>query len=131
MNKIRSLESNIKRAKSIAEYYDSVFGNMQENDLYQNGNHQTYVIMSEAKHLIMTELNNKDIKSYSSHRPVFRNDAFSKFVGASRYKSTSDVYFNKVLHIPCRYDLSDSEINLIAETVKKAILKWESTIENF
>ena len=123
MNKIRSLESNIKRAKSIAEYYDSVFGNMQENDLYQNGNHQTYVIMSEAKHLIMKELNNKDIKSYSSHRPVFYNDAFSNFNGASRYKASSEEYFSKVLHVPCRYDLTNNEVNLIADTIKEAFQK--------
>lgn len=123
MNKLRSLESNIDRARSIANYYDKTFGFMQENDLYQNGNHQTYVIMSEAKHQIIELLEGAGVKSYSSHRPVFRNDAFSNFVGATRYKATSDIYFNKVLHIPCRYDLSDSEVNLIAETVKKAMLK--------
>jgi dTDP-4-amino-4,6-dideoxygalactose transaminase len=120
---MRSLESNVKRSKSIANYYNSVFGNMQENDLYQNGNHQTYVIMAEAKHLIMKELDNKDIKSYSSHRPVFYNDAFSSFAGASRYKASSEEYFNKVLHVPCRYDLTDNEVNLIADTIKEALLK--------
>lgn len=122
MNKFRSLESNIDKARHIANYYDRTFGSMHENDLYKNGNHQTYVIMSERKHQITKELESVGVKSYSSHRPVFRNDAFSKFEGAVRYKGTSDIYFDKVLHIPCRYDLSDSEVNLIAETVKKAML---------
>ena len=122
MNKMRSLETNIEKAKKIANYYNSVFGSMQENDLYQNGNHQTYVIMSESKNLIMQALENKGIKSYSSHRPVFYNDAFSKFNGALRYKASSEDYFSKVLHIPCRYDLTDNEVNLIADTIKEAFL---------
>lgn len=121
MNKLRTLESNIERNKKIANYYDSVFGGLQENDLYQHGNHQTYVILSDDKNHVMGSLSSKDIKSYCSHRPVFLNDAFSKFSGALRYKSTADIYFSKVLHIPCRYDLTDSEVNLIADTVKKAL----------
>lgn len=121
MNKLRSLDSNIEKARSIAKYYHREFGDLQDNDLYVNGNHQTYVIMSEYKQIVMEELAKKDIKSYFSHRPVYRNDAFSKCTGATRYKSTADSYFSKVLHIPCRYDLSDTEVNLIAETVKKAL----------
>ena len=121
MNKLRSLESNIARARDIAKYYDSQFGGLQENDLYENGNHQTYVIMSDYKKIIMDSLLEKDVRSYASHRPVYRNDAFKDYKGADRYKSTSDIYFSKVLHIPCRYDLTDTEVNLIADTVKKAL----------
>ena len=76
--------------------------------------------MSEYKNLIMQALATKDIKSYSSHRPVYYNDAFNKFEGALRYKASSEHYFNKVLHIPCRYDLTDNEVNLIADTIKEA-----------
>lgn len=121
MNKLRTIESTIERNRSIANYYDSAFGGLQENDLYQHGNHQTYVMLSDDKNHVMESLASKDIKSYCSHRPVFLNDAFSKFSGALRYKSTADIYFSKVLHIPCRYDLTDSEVNLIADTVKKAL----------
>lgn len=122
-NKLRSLEANLEKAKNIAKYYHSEFGDMQENDLYINGNHQTYVISSEYKNKIAQYLLEKDIKSYSSHRPVYWNSSFKNFSGALRYKATSENYFAKVLHIPCRHDLTDSEVNLIAETVKKAILE--------
>jgi dTDP-4-amino-4,6-dideoxygalactose transaminase len=71
----------------------------------------------------MKQLDENNIKSYSSHRPVYFNDAFSSFDGASMYKKTSESYFNKILHIPCRSDLSDDEANLIASTVKKALLQ--------
>ena len=122
MNKLRSLEQTISRTKSIAKYYDSEFGNLQDSELYENGNHQTFVILSDRKLEINQLLENNNVKSYYSHRPVYLNDAFSKFSGASRYKSTSESYFHKILHIPCRSDLSDDEVNLIAITVKKALI---------
>lgn len=121
MNKMRSLEQTIERAKNIAKYYDSVFGKMQEAELYENGNHQTFVVLSGLKLAISQLLEKNNVKSYSSHRPVYLNDAFNNFKGASRYKATSENYFNKILHIPCRSDLSDDEVNLIANTVKQAL----------
>jgi dTDP-4-amino-4,6-dideoxygalactose transaminase len=123
INKMRSLEQSIERARNIAKYYDSVFGKMQESELYENGNHQTFVILSERKIEINQLLEKNNVKSYSSHRPVYLNDAFSNFKGAIRHKATSEKYFNKILHIPCRSDLSDDEVNLIANTVKQALTK--------
>jgi dTDP-4-amino-4,6-dideoxygalactose transaminase len=49
--------------------------------------------------------------------------AFKGFMGAHRYKATSETYFNKILHVPCRQDLTDDEVNLIVETIKKALLE--------
>lgn len=121
INKLRSLENNIQKAKNIAIYYDREFGGLNDIQLYLNGNHQTYVLMSENKPLIMKKLLENDIKCYSSHRPVFYNDSFSEFAGAYKYKGTAESYFYNVLHIPCRYDLTDSEVNLISETIKKAV----------
>lgn len=121
MNKLRSFEQNLERNRSIAKYYNSMLGSLHDTEFYENGNHQTYIIMSDYKQNVMNKLLEKDIKSYVSHRPVYNNEAFSKFNGADRYKATSELYFNRVLHIPCRYDLTDNEINLITETVKKAL----------
>jgi len=123
MNKLRSLEENIERARNIAKYYNSVFGKMQEAELYINGNHQTFVILSEQKIEISQLLEKNNVKSYYSHRPVYLNNAFENFKGAIRYKATSQNYFNKILHIPCRSDLSDHEVNLIANTVKQALIQ--------
>lgn len=122
INKLRSLESNIERARDIAKYYHSQLGSLHDGELYENGNHQTYVILSDDKHDIVELLAQNDIKSYFSHRPVFYNTAFN-FDGATRYKTTSEQYFKKILHVPCRYDLTDSEVNLIVETIKKALLE--------
>jgi dTDP-4-amino-4,6-dideoxygalactose transaminase len=121
ITKLRSLEETINRAKNIAKYYNDEFGQMQDSELYENGNHQTFVILSERKIEINQLLEKNNVKSYSSHRPVYLNTAFSMFDGAIRYKATSEKYFNKILHIPCRSDLSDDEVNLIASTVKKAL----------
>jgi dTDP-4-amino-4,6-dideoxygalactose transaminase len=121
MNKLRSFEQNLERNKNIAKYYHSQLGSLHDTEFYENGNHQTYVIMSDYRQEVMNRLLEKDIKSYVSHRPVYRNDAFSEFNGADRYKASSEMYFSRILHIPCRYDLTDSEINLITETVKEAL----------
>lgn len=121
MSKLRTIEQNISKARDIAKFYDSEFGSMHDAELNINGNHQTYVVLSEDKQQIMEALLKKDVKSYSSHRPVYFNVAFSKFNGASRFKATSENYFNKILHIPCRSDLSDIEVTLIADTIKKAL----------
>lgn len=123
MYKLRTLESGIERARSIAKYYHSELGNLHEGELYENGNHQTYVILSDDKINVANALLNKDIKSYASHRPVYFNEAFRGFMGAPRYKATSETYFNKILHVPCRQDLTDDEVNLIVETIKKALLE--------
>lgn len=121
INKLRSFEQNLERNKSIANYYHRELGSLHDTEFYENGNHQTYVIMSDYKQHVMNKLLEKDIKSYVSHRPVYYNNAFAQFVGADRYKATTETYFNKILHIPCRYDLTDSEVNLITETVKEAL----------
>lgn len=123
MNKLRTIEKNITKSKDIAKYYDREFGELHENDLYLNGNHQTYIITSEYTDKIMQTLSEAGIKSYKSHRPIYYNDAFNAFKGANRYKSSAENYFHKVLHIPCRYDLSDTEVNYIADTVKKAFVR--------
>lgn len=123
ISKMRTLEQTIERAREIAKFYDSEFGSMQDARLNLNGNHQTFVILSESKNEIMNCLAEKEVKSYFSHRPVYFNKSFSLFKGASRYKKTSEDYFSKILHIPCRSDLTDSEVNLIASTVKKALLQ--------
>lgn len=121
MNKMRSLDQTIASAKNIARYYNIEFGRFQDAELYENGNHQTFVILSKSKMKVNRLLEEQGVKSYFSHRPVYFNDAFSAFAGADRFKSTSENYFDSILHIPCRSDLSDDEINLIATTVKKAL----------
>lgn len=120
INKLHSFEKKLELAKKIACFYHQELGNKHECDLYINGNHQTYIILSNKKLLLSKALDEHGIKSYSSHRPVYLNAAF-KFDGAKDYINTSSKYYDTVLHIPCRYDLSDSEINLIAEVCKKVL----------
>lgn len=120
-NKLKEFNTNLEKNKKIANFYNESFGSLHDCDLYKNGNHQTYVILSKNRNQLMAFLNDHGIKSYCSHRPVFYNEAF-KFNGAENYIYTSENYFQKILHIPCRFDLTDTEINFIAETVKKGLL---------
>lgn len=119
--KLKSFEDKMLLSKKIAQYYTSIFGHLIDSQLYENGNHQTFVLLSKNRDTIMQRLNKVGVKSYLSHRPAYYNTAFANYNGATNYKTSSESYYSKVLHIPCRYDLSDEQVMLIAETVKNAL----------
>lgn len=119
--KLKSFEEQRQRSKIIANYYNITFGHLLDSELYEYGNHQTFVLLSNKRDNIMDALDNIDVKSYKSHRPVYYNEAFKNYNGSENYISTCESYWNKILHIPCRYDLSDAQVSLIAETVKKSL----------
>lgn len=128
-SKLRQFSSQRALSAKIASYYNSTFGSLIDSELNINGNHQTFVILSENRDRIQQALESNNIKSYLSHRPVYRNQAFSEYRGASGYKRTSDSYYGKILHIPCRHDLTDSQVNVIAETIKNTLC--QNTIEHY
>ena len=119
--KLKSYDSNQQQAAKIARYYDSEFGSYIDSQLNHNGNHQTFVILSEDRDKIMANLEAKNIKSYLSHRPVYYNQAFTEYLGAAGYRRTCDNYYSKILHIPCRADLTETEVNTIAQTIKNTL----------
>jgi len=121
MTKMRRFDEGLVRSRQIADYFNVSFGSLQDSVLNQNGNNQTFVILSERKNKLMRDLADEGIMSYSSHRPLYKNQAFSLFTGAKRFVQTSEEYFSKVLHIPCRADLTDQEVVFIAETVRKSL----------
>ena len=125
--KLKSFDASKQKAAAIANYYQEQFGNYIDSQLNTNGNHQTFVILSDLRNNIMKALEDNNVKSYLSHRPVYYNQAFSDYHGAYRYKATSERYYQKILHIPCRPDLTDSQVNMIAETVKNTLC--QNTIE--
>lgn len=116
--KLKSFEEKKLKAKKIAFFYDSVFGSKIDSTLYVNGNHQTFVILSKKRDIIMDTLNRVNVKSYLSHRPVYHNTAFKKYTGAKNYIETSEEYFSNILHIPCRFDLLDEDVVKISDTIK-------------
>ena len=121
MTKMRSFNDNLLRAKEIASYYHNTFGSFHDGELNPLGNNQTYVMLTVRRKEVMTALEENDIKSYISHRPVYMCQAFEEFNGAFDYKETCRRYFSKILHIPCRSDLTDEQIELISTVVRRAL----------
>lgn len=122
--KLRKVESQLARRTEIATYYQQAFGERNIADFYANGNHVTYMILAtdtEHRNMIQQTLTDSGIRSYYNHRPMYMLDAFKDYPGATGYKETTEAYFNRVLHIPSRNDLTDTEVELIAETVKKVL----------
>lgn len=121
MLKLKSFDNHMSKAYEVAKYYNSQFGSLIDSELNHTGNHQTFVILSSRRDKIMENLNLVGVKSYLSHRPLYRNTAYSDFEGATNFKESTENYFNKILHIPCRYDLTDDQVSLISETVKSSL----------
>ena len=119
--KLKSYRDKITQAYSIAKYYDSVFGNLIDSELNHRGNHQTFVILSDRSQEIIQDLDASGIKSYKSHKPLFWNTAFNNFSGSLQFKSSAEKYYSKIVHIPCRGDLTNSQVNQIADIVKRTL----------
>jgi dTDP-4-amino-4,6-dideoxygalactose transaminase len=75
----------------------------------------------DQRQRVKSMLDQQGIKSYYSHQPMFYFDAFKSFTGIPGYVETATDYFNCILHIPCRYDLLDSEVEMIAQYTKAAL----------
>lgn len=122
--KLKKFDQQLARRRQIAKFYNDQFGSLQDFDFYFQGNHITHVMLmkdNQQREKVKLSLNQQGIKSYLSHQPMFYLDAFKNYTGIPGYEQTAIKYFNRVLHIPCRYDLSDSEVEMIAETTKKAL----------
>lgn len=117
LEKLKRFDSQLTRRREIAKFYDQQFGRRNQIELYQNGNQLTYMLISNHRDMIQSKLNEAGIKSYYNHRPMYKLDAFKNYPGVDNFKETTEDYFDKVLHIPCRHDLSDQEVEYIAETV--------------
>jgi dTDP-4-amino-4,6-dideoxygalactose transaminase len=119
--KLKSFNAEQIKNLKIAQYYDQHFGRYIDSQLNINGNNQTFVILSNRRDEIKTRLAENNIMSYMSHRPVYLNTSFSKFVGSDHYDKTSEEYFKNILHIPCRTDLTDEQVMLIADVIKRTL----------
>ena len=124
--KLRKFEQQLQRRKTIAEYYESNFGDLHDADFYINGNHVTYMLLARdntQRNHVQSQLEAAGIKTYYNHRPMFLLDAFKNFEGVPGYQASALDYFDRVLHIPCRHDLTDAEVETIVQATRKA-LSW-------
>lgn len=122
--KLKKFDIQLQKRKSIAKYFFEKFGHLHEFDLYENGNQITHVLLlkdSNQREKIKKKLTEVGIKSYQSHPPMFNFSAFKTFPGVPGYQETANSYYEKVLHIPSRYDLTDLEVEFIAETLQRTL----------
>ena len=81
-----------------------------------NGVSLTYFMTFETfaqRELAKEYLNTNGIQSYLNHKPVFMYNAFKDCKMLDRAKESAVEYYSKVLHIACRSDLSDLEVEHI------------------
>lgn len=122
--KLKSFEQQLDRRRTIAEFYQDNFGSKHDADFYAYGNQITYMLLCKNKdqrNKVQLYLDQNNIKTYYNHRPMFLLDAFKNYPGIPGYKESAMHYFDRVLHIPCRHDLSDSEVEHIMQTTRKAL----------
>ena len=121
MIKLKKFEAQLKRRAQIANYFESILGQHQMLPFYYGNNHLTYALSlntPEIKTRVQQHLTDKGIGCYSNHGAVFKFSAFKDYPRIDNATSTSEEYFNRILHIPCRHDLTDDQVANIAETVR-------------
>lgn len=122
--KLRTFDQHLARRRWIANHYNQILGHLHLADFYPNGNQLTYMLLCKDQNQrtrVQTILDQAGIKTYLNHRPMFLLDAFRNCPGIPGYQESAMQYFNCVLHIPCRHDLTDSEVDHIATTTHKAL----------
>lgn len=118
LEKLKRFDSQLARRREIALFYQQELGSKNEVEFYGNGNQLTYMLLTRNREKVQACLNEAGIKSYYNHRPMYKLDAFKDYPGVDGFMDTTENYFSRVLHIPCRHDLSDTQVEYIAETVK-------------
>jgi len=121
LEKLKRFEEQLARRRAIASFYNQQVGHLNDAVLYEQGNQLTYMILSTKRDNIQKHLNDAGIKSYFNHRPMYYLDAFKHYPGAESFIASTEAYFSDVLHIPCRHDLSDAEVEYITDKVKEAL----------
>lgn len=122
--KLKSFKEQLTRRRLIAEFYQKNLGSKHDADFYANGNQLTYMLLCKDKdqrNKVQIHLEQNNIKTYYNHRPMFMLDAFKNCLGIPGYKESTMYYFDRVLHIPCRHDLSDIEVEYIMQKTKRAL----------
>lgn len=115
--KLKTFNAQLERRRQIAEYFRS-HDRINEVPLYVNGNQLTYMIISSKRDVYKRAFDDAGIKNYFNHRPMMSFDAFKTFPRAMEASISANRYFDSVLHIPCRHDLTDIEVERIADTLK-------------
>lgn len=121
LEKLKRFDEQLARRREIALYYETTFGKHNGVSLYANGNQLTFMLMTDKRDAVQSYLSEAGIKSYYNHRPMYKLDAFAHYPGVDGYIASTEHYFNRVLHIPCRHDLTDIEVQYIAEKVKQVL----------
>lgn len=122
--KLKTFEQHLARRRSIAEYYEQHIGSKHQAEFYYQGNQVTYMLLcqnNDHRNRVQAVLEQNNIKTYYNHRPMFLLDAFKNYPGIPGYQETAMLYFDRVLHIPCRHDLTDSEVEHVMQTTRKAL----------
>lgn len=122
--KLKTFKESLSKRRLIAEYYEQNFGSKHDAEFYAQGNQVTYMLLCKdinQRNQVQTLLEANNIKTYYNHRPMFLLDAFKNCQGIPGYKESAMQYFDRVLHIPCRHDLTDSEVEHIMQTTRKAL----------
>lgn len=120
--KLKSFEENLAKRKEIASYFQDKIGRSNAVEFYKNGNHLTYMIKTKNREKLEKQLQQNEIGCYYNHKPVYRFEAFNRlnFVDQGD-QAACETYFSEVIHIPCREDLSDLEVEKIGKVVSEAM----------
>lgn len=117
--KLRKFEEDLQRRATIAHYLNTRVGSYNSLEFYPGGNHLTYMIRTKNRSQLEAKLKNSEIGFYYNHKPIFYFEAFKDLLFTSpEDRLQVEDYFQQVIHLPCRQDLTELESEKIADSLQ-------------
>lgn len=118
--KLPKLQQWIDKKRSICDYYTGSLQNTAKLPVYEPGNSHSwyaYVIATDQRDKLQQHLHNKGIETRIHYpQPCHTMPAFRDW-----YKPCpeTDKVCRQIISLPCRYDLSDEQVDYIVDSVKE------------
>lgn len=112
---LEKFHEDTEKRKKLSLEFDSLI-NFSEIKSDQAGVCLTYAMRffsKEKRDKARDYFNTNGIQCYLNHRPLYMYNAFKEALMMEGVKESSDDYFDKILHISCRSDLKETEIEHI------------------
>ena len=122
---LASVDFLLSEHKKNGEYFDEMFSempNVSPAKIYANSHssYWLYTLLSERASEIQKSLAEIGVASSKLHRP---NHLHTVFSSSQAHLPNLELFYDRLLHLPCGWWLEEQDREMIVETVRKVTLK--------
>jgi len=136
INQLKKLDTSIARREEIFEYYYDRFKNSQQIFInhpkpnIKSSHHLTPIMLDRSlwcpKEDIYKELISKGIGVQVHYKPIYQHSYYKKLYKNIRLLN-SDEFYKSELSIPNHQGLSDSDVQMIADSIQEVLQKYSNS----